>query len=132
MSIDTTAMDYADDTFIRSMRALNSMELADLSPELDQDARDLARIIQEHGKRIIQEHGKDYADTAYDDMTAPLLEALARLVQAAAQARRVPALEEALRTSSCVWPYSGDDGSVGECVRNGHCGCDNALALLES
>lgn len=32
MSIDPTAMDYADDTFIRSMRALNSMELADLPP----------------------------------------------------------------------------------------------------
>lgn len=124
MSIDTKALDNAADTFSRSMRALNSMELADLPPELDQDARDIARIIQEHGP--------DYADTEHGDMTAPLLESLARLVQAAAQARRVPALEEALRTSSCVLPYSGDDGSVGECVRNGHCGCDNALALLES
>jgi len=123
-TIDTKARDNAADTFSRSMRALNSMALADLPPGLDQDARDIARIILDHGK--------DYVGTEYCDMTAPLLESLARLVQAAAQARRVPALEEALRTSSCVRPYSGDDGSVGECVRNGHCGCDNALALLES
>lgn len=32
MSIDTKALDNAADTFSRSMRALNSMEIADLPP----------------------------------------------------------------------------------------------------
>lgn len=91
MSIDPTAMDYADDTFIRSMRALNSMELADLPPEFDQDVRDIARIIQEHGP--------DYADTEHGDMTAPLLESLARLVSAAASAQRLQAEVEQLAAS---------------------------------
>lgn len=82
-TIDTKALDNAADTFSRSMRALNSMELADLPPELDQDARDIARIIQDHGP--------DYADTEHGDMTAPLLESLARLVQAAKAADRLAA-----------------------------------------
>lgn len=76
MSVDTKALNEAADTFARSWNALSAMEAAGLPPQLDQDARDIVRIINEHGE--------DYADTEYGDMTAPLLESLARLVAAAA------------------------------------------------
>lgn len=76
MSIDTKALNEAADTFARSWNALSAMEAAGLPPELDQDARNIARIIQERGP--------DYASSEHGDMTAPLLESLARLVAAAA------------------------------------------------
>ena len=63
------------DNFATEMALMNAMEAAQLPKALDQDARDLVRLIQEHGK--------DYAETSNGDMTIPLMRALNRLVQAA-------------------------------------------------
>lgn len=52
---------------------LDAMQHKRLPPELDQDVRDLVRIIQEHGF--------DYVNTEHGDMTLPLLQSLNRLVQ---------------------------------------------------
>lgn len=63
--------------FRRGIEAMNTMQAAGLPPDLDQDVRDVARIILDHGE--------DYKDTEYGDMTTSLLESLSRLVLAAAK-----------------------------------------------
>lgn len=62
--------------FGRSLEILDEMEAAGLSPDLDQDVRDIVKIILEHGL--------DYENSEHGDMTVNLLESLRRLVGAAA------------------------------------------------
>ncbi len=55
-----------------------------LGPELDQDLRDLTRIVMDHGAA--------YAETEHGDMTLPLLRSLCRIAEAAA--RKTPATSQ--------------------------------------
>ena len=61
------------------LKLLDLMEGQQLPDELDQDARDLHRIISDHAWR--------YEGTEFGDMTLPLVRSLARLVCAASMGR---------------------------------------------
>jgi hypothetical protein len=65
----------AAEKFLSEIDLMNEMQLAGLPPELDQDVRDLVRLISDHGD--------SYKDTEHGDMTVSLLGSLNRLVQAA-------------------------------------------------
>jgi hypothetical protein len=55
---------------------------------------------------------------------------LQRYIESQREAEQtMAALEGALRTCVCTHPWRGDNGTVGECVDSGHCGCDNKVAL---
>jgi len=60
--------------FEEELRLLDEMEHAGLRADLDQSARDLCRLIQEHAH--------DYKGTEYGDMTLSLMRALHSLVMA--------------------------------------------------
>lgn len=66
--------------FVEHYRLLDEMEQAGLPEQLDQDARDL--------HRLIRDHAWSYEKTSHGDMTIPLVRSLARLVQAAAEASK--------------------------------------------
>ena len=59
------------------LKLLETMEAQQLPAKLDQDARDLHRLIREHAWR--------YKSTEFGDMTLPLVRSLSRLVCAASR-----------------------------------------------
>lgn len=69
-------LDEMRDRMLEHVQLLDEMEAAGLPEVLDQDARDL--------HRLIREHGKDYEGGPHGDMTLPLTRSLHRLVLAAA------------------------------------------------
>ena len=57
------------------------------------------------------------------------LHALRRSQDHTAIQNRLQAIKGALERSPCPRPIADDDGTVLCCVRGGHCGCENAMAL---